>query len=125
MAELRKIEVPKPIGDPSGLQFTFLDFMAWLINTQPKFLHDGVGIRVALRVEKKLEELSATLEVRRKENEELEEKKDIWEGLEMQFDEEDHKRIHEAAENPYQGTYPIQPARRLITFLEAIACSSK
>jgi len=120
MAELRKITIPDLIKvnalveDEKGNQkrevqdYTFYDYVGYLINTQEGFNKTGPGIRAGVRIMKKLSEA--------KESEDM--------VKSIVIDEPDWTLLQETSEEPPQG-YPFGPTRLLLSFLDAINDAEK
>ena len=119
MADLRKINIPeaiqiKTLVNENGKQerktsdYTFFDYVAFLINNQATFNKGGPPTRAGDRILIKLDEA----------RESEEEEKSIT------IDEPDWTILKDTSEEPPQG-YPFGPTRLLLSFLNAINDAEK
>jgi glycosyltransferase involved in cell wall biosynthesis len=103
---MKKITVPKhTIEGPEGA--VGIDwFIVWLLNTDREFNADGAAIRSAARIESALRVST------------------IGDSSELHVEEQDYERLRRASESPSAGTYPANPARAVLPWVEAIASAS-
>jgi hypothetical protein len=100
--QLMQVEPPEPLRDKAGQEFGMLNFVDYLINTQPQFNSDKPGLQSSTRIEVAM--------TGRKQDSPL------------RFEWRDLERIIEAAEKPRNG-YPIGPARKILPFIDSLECA--
>ena len=122
MAELRKIIIPELIkintvvDDGNGKQvrqtqdYTFQDYVAFLVNTQESFNKNGSVIRTGDRILAKLDTVKKS--------------EDSSDCESIVLDEPDWTLLKQTSESPTQG-YPFGPTRLLLSFLNAINDAEK
>lgn len=93
---MKEITVCEPIKIGED-DFTLPMFLLWAINTAPAFNNSGVGIRSAVRIERAADEANGVI----------------------RLDDEDYDRLLAVVKKPDAG-YPINPARVVLPFLDAI-----
>ena len=98
--------VPSKARDESGrlvdAPFTCLNFVRALIDSDRQFVSDAAGLKASLRIEEALEKADRFL----------------------QLEESDWSRLRQASDTPTAG-FPLQPARRLLPFINAIQNASE
>ncbi len=110
---MRYIEKPQAVvidqivegGNPlPPISFGLDEFVQTLINTDPIFNRDGVGIRSATKIEAAVRSSKDTSV--------------------LTLEDADHEKLQQVAEKPANG-YPLRPARICQPFVDAIAEAKK
>lgn len=144
--KILQIEQPAPLDDGQGNTFSLIQFIRFLIDSQPVFNSNMAGARSALRIEAALSKAEESSIAAAKEAAEAAKAEGIddatavqaivkaSEGAPIHMEERDLKKLIEAAEtpqasrNPMTGqagpAYPVSPARRLIEFVNALHAAS-
>lgn len=138
--KIMQVEQPEPLNDGQGNTFSLVQFIRWLIDTQPAFNSNMPGARSALRIEAAVSQAERDGEAAAK-TAAADQGEDVdAEGaasviaaatrFPIRLEDRDLKKLVAAAEdpqpaqNPMTGqagpSYPVQPARRLIEFVNAL-----
>lgn len=134
---MREITLPEPLqigapptdGEPdTRTEFGVPELLTWLIDSEPAFNSDGVGIRAGARIE------SAILEWRSKDElpeivttstaTAIELATGCGEIPSLRLDTADWELVSKHIEKP-KGPYPVTPARRLRPHIDAIAAAKE
>lgn len=140
--KILQVEQPEPLDDGQGNTFSLIQFIRFLIDSQPAFNSNMAGARSALRIEAALSKAEESSIAAAKEAAEAAKAGGVDDatvvqaivkasaGAPIHMEERDLKKLVESAENPQasrnpmtgqqMAAYPVSPARRLIAFVNAL-----
>ncbi len=130
MGETRIITIPDTISfkEPTNekidgvpvlvdRKFSFMNFLTWIVDSQPVFTRSVSGINMGVRILSTAEK--AISESEKKSSEEL---PDSDKGSPVKFclSLEDWQTLRDAVEKPHEGAWVLNPPRILLPYIKAI-----
>jgi hypothetical protein len=140
--KIMQVEQPEPLDDGQGNTFSLIQFIRFLIDSQPAFNSNMAGARSALRIEAALSKAESASVAAAKNAADAAKAGAANDAEAVQaivkaagsapifLEDRDLKKLVESAEDPQasrnpmtgqqMSAYPVSPARRLIGFVNAL-----